>query len=314
MRERHFPGTVLCCTAFALVACEQVPTTPAVDGPAFAAVSQGWRPDESVALRYLESLNGELAAAGATYTVHRIEWSGLPGVNLAAGNIVFANDRELRLESRWLPGDVRRLADGNNLTYAVFVPLAFAPGVPGNVEGVLDAAFDTWGSVKCSQLPVVKRTLAGNIFPSAILGIGGFIQDPFAADISVIGWMPGALFDAVLGPGASQFVLGLTFSFAFPTDLNGDGRIDTAHKEIWYNDAFTWTTSGGPTDIETVALHETGHALELGHFGKIHGTLANLKLHISPRAVMNAIVLGTLREPLGPDNAAYCGNYASWPN
>jgi hypothetical protein len=29
---------------------------------------------------------------------------------------------------------------------------------------------------------------------------------------------------------------------------------------------------------------------------------------------MNAAILGTLRQPLGTDNSAYCGNWAQWPN
>ena len=35
--------------------------------------------------------------------------------------------------------------------------------------------------------------------------------------------------------------------------------------------------------IETVTMHENGHALELGHFGKIFGTDANRKVYFAPR-------------------------------
>jgi hypothetical protein len=38
-----------------------------------------------------------------------------------------------------------------------------------------------------------------------------------------------------------------------------------------------------------VALHENGHALGLGHYGKVFVTTNNAKLHIAPRAVMNAL-------------------------
>jgi hypothetical protein len=313
MTVRRVPGTVVLLTALATLACDELSTT-AMDGPAFSASDSGWQPDEAVALSYVDNVNDKLAAEGAAYALHRIEWLMHPGADLAAGNVIFAADHERQLESRWVPGDPRRLADGNNITHATWQPAAFAPGVLGSVSGVIDAAFDSWSGVTCSNLPLVGRTLAANVIPSAVLGAAGFINDPFAADIATIGWIPGFFFDAMLGAGASEFVLGLTLTFTFAGDMDGDGRADTAAKEIWYNGNFSWSTNGGPTDVESVVLHENGHALELGHFGRIHGTLANLKLHASPRAVMNAIILGTLREPLGSDRSAYCGNFATWPS
>jgi hypothetical protein len=99
-----------------------------------------------------------------------------------------------------------------------------------------------------------------------------------------------------------------------PTDIDRDGRGDTAFAEVWFNDALKYSTTGaaGRIDIESAALHEHGHALGLGHFGKIAGDPKTGKLHVSPRAVMNAIILGVQRSPLGTDNAALCGNYAGW--
>ena len=99
-------------------------------------------------------------------------------------------------------------------------------------------------------------------------------------------------------------------------DINNDGYDDTALKEVWYNDDFLWTDSGNTgdaIDIETVALHENGHALGFGHFGKIFVTNGNGKLHVAPRAVMNAIILGTQRDLLGTDKASYNSIYGSWP-
>ena len=69
--------------------------------------------------------------------------------------------------------------------------------------------------------------------------------------------------------------------------------------------------AAGAIDIESVALHEHGHALELGHFGKIAGDPKTGKLHVSPRAVINAAHVGPLRSLLGTDKAAFCGTYAN---
>jgi|AntRauTorckE6833_2_1112554.scaffolds.fasta_scaffold55799_1 hypothetical protein len=266
---------------------------------------------------YLQAVNDTLAQRGLQVRLSYAETVTQKGnAEQATGQTLFANDRTKRLTSQWVPGDQRRLADGNNLTYLVFQPFSLANGSVDS-EPAIDASMDTWESVKKNQkLDIVKRPYNGPN-PSAILGTGS----PFAADITEIGFLPGFIFDAILGPGSSDGTLGVTFTFNFidadgnPTDINNDGFADTALKEVWYNDNFLWTTNANApgTDIETVALHENGHALGFGHFGKIFITNNNNKLHVAPRAVMNAIILGALRDPLGTDNASFSSVYGNWP-
>ena len=269
-------------------------------------------------------VNEQLASEGSSLMLAKLEYvtdasSHSNGIGPGGkGQTVFANDRMKRLSSMWVPGDARRNADGDlitQLTFDLFADANFGTAAQVDGEPAIDRSFDTWNDVQCSKLEIVKRPDLG-IFPSAIF-VGG---DPFLADISTLGFLPGFFFDLVLGPGASGSVLGVTFTFIWldgpggdPTDVDNNGRTDTAIKEIWYNDDFLWSVNGGGVDIETVALHENGHALELGHFGKVSVGNRNGKLHVSPRAVMNAFILGVLREPLGTDNAGYCGNFASWP-
>ena len=292
------------------------------EAPAFAVSSEPAL-DEGYIRHQLQQMNAQLAARGLNLAIDRVEMSFVPSAHAANPNVVFFFDRSLRIGSRWVPNDARRLADGTNITYAHFVPFLNATDA-GFIEPSLDAAFDTWNSVTCSKLPLVKRTLAPNVYPGfvdqSLFGLSGLVWNPFAADIITLGFIDGMFFDLLLGPGARDAVLGVTITLVFtdaagnPTDIDANGRLDTGIKEIWYNNDFSWSTNGtGDADVESTALHEEGHALELGHFGRIAVNTKIGRLNVSPRAVMNAVIFG-LRTPLGTDNGAYCGNWAYWPN
>lgn len=270
----------------------------------------------------LVAINAELAARGAGVAVRQADMVLAATADPQRATTVFANDRTLRIGYRFVKDDPRRDTQGGVVRQASFTGLMNAPALGGGTvpaKPAIDASFNTWSNVQCGKVTIENNALPPGVFNSQILAIGGFINDPFASDINTVGFIPGSLFDAVLGPGASQSVLAVTFPFVFvdedgnPTDIDGDGNDDAAFAEIWYNAAFPWTNTGasGAIDIETVALHENGHALGLGHFGKI-AVKNNGTLQVAPRAVMNAIILGTLRSPLGTDNGAFCGNWANW--
>ena len=97
-----------------------------------------------------------------------------------------------------------------------------------------------------------------------------------------------------------------------PTDIDDNHRSDTAFREIYYNLGFGW--SEGPSrprgvDIDSVSTHESGHAMGLGHFGKVAiGNKGAIKF--SPRAVMNAVYISPFAELAGTDNASYCSIWA----
>ena len=270
---------------------------------------------------FLASVNH--AFAGQGYAVRGADLLLASTADPSFKTTVLANDREHRLEFQFVAGDPRRGTVGDIVRQASFLPLMSAPTSPTtsvNAKPSVDASFATWNRVSCSTLTVVNNVLPTNVLPSAILVSSAFIENPLLSDVNTVGFLPGAIFDAVFGPGASRSILAVTFPFVWvdaagnPTDINGDGEDDSAFAEIWYNAAFRWTSTGlgNAIDIETVALHENGHALSLGHFGMIwrnHGVL-----RASPRAVMNAFYGGPLRSPLGTDNASFCGYWASWPN
>jgi len=281
-------------------------------------------PEDGTYSDALDAVNVALEAEGANIRVFMAEYL-TTGQHDAMGQVVFARDvGNKQLSSDFVPNDPRRHA-GTNVTYIV-------DGVDGgtssgllvaDTEGAIDRAMATWGAETCSDLAMTKNsTTTFDIgVVQAIFGFGGigaFI--PFA-DVIHAGWLPAGFFD-VLAPGGSNFIVGVTFTIIFidgngPTDIDSNGKIDTAFGEIYYNDNFAWgidVPGLAPIDVETVALHEAGHGLSQGHFGRFFGTIANQKLHFAPEAVMNAAVFGTRQTLLGSDIGGHCSNWAQWPN
>lgn len=232
-------------------------------------------------------------------------------------------NRILRNGARWVPDDERREAQGDNITYLVDKSNgATASGLTSSETGAaIDSAMTTWDSQRSLQkVDIVKQTDPGSdvTFFDGYFGYGfGY---PFCADIVHAGWHPKSFFD-MLEPNGGHYILAVSVTFIWvytatgqPTDINGDNYLDTAFNEIYYNDNFGdpgGTRPGNPwgidaalpgIDVETVALHESGHSLGLGHFGP------------PPEAVMNPVYSGICQVPHPVDNAGVSSLYRSWPN
>ena len=266
-------------------------------------------------LARMRQINDQLRGSGLQIAVEEIQFIGF-GQGRPANRIH-------QQAFRWVAGDPRRAADGNNITYLVDQSDgATASGLTNaQTEAALDRALTTWNGDKClKKTNIIKRADSGadpDIFDS-FFGFGGF-GDPFLADIVEAGWLPKAFFDAVGGPGGGNGILAFSVSFIFtddlgnPTDINGDNNLDTALNEVYYNDNFGnpgGTRAGNPwginillpgIDVETVGLHENGHSLGIGHFGP------------PPDAVMNPVYAGIRQTPLAIDDAGMCAVWGSWP-
>jgi hypothetical protein len=259
-------------------------TSLAAKGPRIAVAT-----DIEVAIRALVQ---ELQAThgGRDVAPVRADWIAGPGAQ-AVGNTVFFSDvgnKQLGIE--WVAGDPRRQGR-SNVTYAV-APLAPVGVTVDQVMVAADRAMATWGSQTCSAgLDIVKTS----------------ISDP-TADILNLGWIP-------LPPP----ILGLTIPFGWIdeddnfTDIDRDGAIDYAFAVILYSSAFSWAIDDH-VDVETIMLHEAGHALGQAHFGSLFQTLANGFYHFAPRALMNAAYTGVQQSLLGTDEAGHCSIFARWPN
>jgi len=184
-----------------------------------------------------------------------------------------------------------------------------------DVEGAFDRAMATWENAVCSVIPIVEiEDPAGDLgVVEYILSGGTAGADDAYADLTFAGF--GTIVDAILGPTT----LAATFTFNYidddgnDTDLDGNGLLDTAFREIYFVGSWDWNIDDH-YDVETVALHEAGHGLSQAHFGMITETEANGKIHFSPRAVMNAAYSG-IQQRLGKsDLAGHCTLWADWPN
>ncbi|HJX29769.1 MAG TPA: matrixin family metalloprotease [Thermoanaerobaculia bacterium] len=255
---------------------------------------------DSWTIETMQDLNGILKAQWMDIRVEQVEV-------LSLGNA--RESSRLHVQPfRWVAGDSRRAADGSRLTY--LVDLSDGPGgapLPQAIEAAVDQAVQKWAGSPCirQKVEVTKRPATGedaDIF-DAQLGYGS-VGNWQAADVVIGGWLPPAFFESVVGQGAGTSVLAMSVTFIFigpdgaPTDIDNDGHFDTAANEIYFNDGFSWTAGG--MDVQTVALHELGHSLGIGHVG------APLV------STMNPVYTGAGPKLTPLDSAIACSVWASW--
>lgn len=180
-----------------------------------------------------------------------------------------------------------------------------------------------WDRETCSNLTLRENNvndtspgLVANFFATGAIDVS-LVE----ADLTQVGFLG---VSAIFPPGTST--LGVTYTLFWEdengnlTDIDGNGKIDAALREIYYNDQYNWADNGVEGtiagvryfDFPAVAIHEVGHGFSSDHFGNIgrkNGVLVS-----SPRAVMNAIYGGLIRDLTGRDRGAHCSNWAQWPN
>lgn len=241
----------------------------------------------------------------------KIEYYGADG----AGNTVYFNNRgNKQLGADFVPGDSRR---------GGFTDIAYArDGLEGattsgltqaQTDGAILNAMNTWDNITCSDGLILTNIGASPFDLGYVeaLVTGGAQGSFFFTDVMHSGFNT-TVTDAFFGPGNN--VLGVTFTFIWlGTDIDNNGKADVAFRDIYYNDSFPWAI-GNNFDVETVALHEVGHGLSQGHFGKLFKSNGNDNFHFAPRAVMNAGYTGIQTSIGATDNAGHCSNWGEWPN
>lgn len=241
--------------------------------------------------------------------------------------VFFKSTGNKQLASDFVPNDPR---NGRGVT----VPYGIDGTELGTSSGMSDAAtynamdnaMQTWEAVTCSdglELPSWGPSPFDVGYVQYLLGYGG--RDLYYPGVILHSGILSADFFNAIRPGGGSNILGITFTFWWvndsgtPTDIDGDGKLDVAIKEIYYNDGFNWqdepndVLGNGIYDLETVALHEAGHGLSQAHFGSAFRT-NNGKLHFAPYALMNAGYSIARRTVEATDEAGHCSNWGSWPN
>jgi hypothetical protein len=289
-------------------ACSDSDTQPstAPTDPAFAQARPAaltGTPAERAA-QIAQGVNARLAAKGS-----RLRLTDAHFFTVGKGVPPF---RSHNFDARWPKRDLTYYIDASDFT-------ADAPAGP--VDAALVAGYETWDAVRNITLSLTRvpdnqsnpdLLDAINLNPDGTCTLfDGIIdtdwQGPYA-DIVLGGWLAEDYFSKCLGSGD---IIAVTWTFSDPADLNHDKFNDIQYVEQYFNDAWGYVTTGsqyldfdGPFDVQSIAVHEDGHALGLDHTG---GPNANqpFKLHpngrvFSPEAVMNPFDLGGEKRDLFP--------------
>lgn len=247
------------------------------------------------------------------------------------------------LPAQWVEHDDRRHGeDGLTLYYAID-QTELPPDIPWeDTEAAIESAIATFNQVQCARNLRLERAPSD---PDADLGyaqdavdLGG---DPNPRpDITFAGWVPPEFFaragmDGSLGLtvpvlfGAPDDELVWGFDILNPTreyaDINADGNADLYAMEVYFttDPRFDYVVDNNEDelfsiDVESIVLHELGHALGMDHFGRYTTVLDEngefVDLIVDPNSVnlMNTANYFAKRDLSGSDVGSFCGIYATW--
>ena len=335
-----------------VAACGETAPVTAVRPP--LAASLAIAPDTGLDERSMVSprmaeINKKLAAAKSKVRIAKAEvlmnstWNGV------SSTLIFANDRVRGIGSEWVKGDPNR---GGRLgvSYQIASHRATMPRVinadratvrlatPTELETQLEEGMSAWRAQGCSIAPITRVAIPANTDPDFLdqFFLGERISKNYvqSADIVQGGWKSAEFFRAIGeffydDPSVGDNIIGITFTFTWvddngqPTDLDRNGKEDIGLAEVYYNDIFVWDNSGivdlRVVDFYSIITHETGHAVGLGHFGKVFitgpdvadGSLSLSEVKYAPYALMNAVYIAGRGSITGTDNSSFCQVWAS---
>jgi len=281
---------------------------------------------------FMNLVNSEFLLQGISLQLGMIESHSLDGKR----NTVFFNNRDNKqMETDFVSGDLRRSnsnSDATNTTdifYAIDGQEAKTSCGLSKTEtdGAIIDAMSTWNQVNASKKHNISNIgsstdtpLNFNLGYVEFLISGGASGSPLVTDVMHSGFND--LIDTIYGPGNG--VPAVTFTFWFvdehgnPTDIDHNGKNDTAFRDIYYNDSLQWKTDENQhshtiLDVETVDLHQLANALH-GYIAKDNRSELNNKLQSPPSAFINESYSGNQRTIDGTYKGVHLSICANWPN
>jgi hypothetical protein len=243
---------------------------------------------------------------------------------------------------QWVENDARR-HDDHGLTLYYRIDLTeLPPGVSAaKTEQAIEAAVATFEEQTCGRaLDLVRVDTDPGLdfgYLQHEVGMGGAATP--RADITFAGWLPAEFMARAGVPGSFGVALPLAWqtdgSLAWGldlwdpsrsfTDVNRDRKADLFATEIYFNRDWNYVTDDKELadtlfyiDVQTIATHELGHALGMGHFGRSTVILDAdgqfIDLYTNPHSVnlMNTSSFYQKRDLSGSDVASFCELYANW--
>jgi len=326
-------------------ACADVPAPTSSLAPSSAAEARAatTTTDENVVISpLLAEINATLAASGADYRIVRADLRiAADGWNGVTSTVLIADDRYRGIGGEWVKGDPRR-GGRMGVTYAFGSNTAIAPTTRdpngANVRLVsaadqsasIDEGMQAWARIGCSAQPITRVAVPAGTDPDILdqLVRGQAPSQNYArpADIVHSGWQPASWFRTLAGGVSGNSIIGVTLSYGFTnaqgayTDIDRNGKADLWFSELYYNDRFYWGNgAANVVDTYSIVAHEAGHALGVGHFGKVFVTksdaadgIAIADVKYAPYALMNAVYVTGRSAFTGTDQSSFCSIWASF--
>lgn len=243
----------------------------------------------------------------------------------------------------WVENDARRHSDNGLTLYYRIDQTELPTGISwADTEAAIEAAVATFNQVKCAKnfqlvrLPSDPAIDYGWVQND--LGFGG--DETLLPDITFAGWVSPEFFGGIGLPDANAVGIPVVYDSDNTTpvwgldvlepggdfsDTNGDGKYDKAATEIYFNNASPYVVDDDELantlfyiDLQSIILHELGHALDMDHFGRTkiildeNGEFVDLLINENSANLMNSDNYFVARSLSGSDNGSFCGQWAQW--